>query len=216
MLTVSTAVMHKSTWFIAIALSAALIGSSSHARDLGTIGPSYAIPERNLLDVIQERLKERMKDGFLEKQRRKLTERSKRYITRPRGLPLPRTQTYRAYDVSLEFVTTEDITDGQGHILYPVGTRVNPLVFQSLTKILCFADGDDPDQVKWLNRHCSDPLKHKLILVQGNYPKVTEQLNRRLYFDQRGYLVDRFEIQAVPATVRQKEHILHVEEIPVR
>lgn len=207
--------MHKSTWFIGIALSAALIGSSSHGRDLGAIGPSYAIPERNILEVIRERLQERMKDGFLEKQRRKLAERSKRYITRPRGLPLPRTQTYRAYDVSLEFVTTEDITDGHGHVLYPAGTRVNPLVFQSLTKILCFADGDDPDQVRWLNRHCPDPLKHKLILVRGNYPNVAEQLGRRLYFDQHGYLAGRFGLRTVPATVRQKEQVLYVEEIPI-
>ena len=197
---------------------AGLIGSFSlsHARDLGTIGPSYPIPERNLLDVIRERLRQHVESGLLDQQRRELTERSKRYIARPRGLPLPRTQAYRAYDVSLEFVTTEDITDGSGHVLYPVGTRVNPLVFQSLTKILCFADGDDPDQVKWLLRHCPDPLKHKLILVRGEYPKVAEQLNRRLYFDQRGYLVGRFGIQAVPATVRQKDDRLHVEEIPVR
>lgn len=208
--------MHKSTWFIAIALSAALIGSSSHARDLGTIGPSYAILERSLLDVIQERLRERMKDGFLEKQRRKLTERSKRYITRPHGIQLPRTEAYRAHTVSLEFVTTENITDGSGRVLYPVGTRVNPLVFQSLTKTLCFVDGDDPDQVAWLNRHCSDSLKYKLILVRGDYPKVAEQLDRRLYFDQRGYLVGRFKIQGLPATVRQKDDMLYVEEFPLR
>lgn len=210
--------MRRSTLFLMIALLAGLIGSYSlsHARDLGTIGPTYAISERNLLDVIQERLREHRESGLLKKHRKELAERAKRYTSRPQGLPLPRAQTYRTSTVSLEFITTEDITDGRGHVLYPVGTQVNPLVFQSLMKTLCFADGDDPDQVAWLAQHCPDPLKHKLILVRGEYPKVAKQLDRRLYFDQGGYLVGRFGIRAVPATVRQKEHMLYVEEIPIR
>ena len=208
--------MGKLIWSLAIASSAVLIGSFSHAHDLGVIGPSYAILERDLLDVIHERLAQHMQSGLLEEERRQLAERSRRYVTRPAGIRLPRTQTYRSRAVSLEFVTTEDIIDGRGKILYPVGTRVNPLVFQPLTKTLCFADGDDPDQVAWLHDSCRDPGTHKRILVRGDYPAIAAQLDGRLYFDQRGYLVHRFGIQAVPAIVRQKEESLYVEELPLR
>ena len=208
--------MGKLTWFLAIASSAVLIGSFSHAHDLGVIGPSYAILERDLLDVIHERLAQHRHSGLLDEHRRKLGERARRYITRPVGIRLPRTQTYRSRAVSLEFITTEAIIDGRGTILYPVGTRVNPLVFQPLTKTLCFADGDDPDQVAWLHAACRDPATHKRILVRGDYPTIATQLDGRLYFDQRGYLVHRFGIQAVPAIVRQKEKALYVEEVPLR
>ena len=208
--------MGKLTWWLAIASSAVLIGSFSHAHDLGVIGPSYAIRERDLLDVIQERLAQHLHDGRLDEHRRQLAERSRRYLTRPAGIRLPRTQTYRSRAVSLEFVTTEAIIDGRGQILYPVGTRVNPLVFQPLTTTLCFADGDDSDQVAWLKDSCRDPGTHKRILVRGDYPAIAAQLDGRLYFDQRGSLVQRFGIQAVPAIVQQKEASLYVEEMPLR
>ena len=208
--------MGKLTWCLAIASSAVLIGSFSHAHDLGVIGPSYAILERDLLDVIHERLAQHRHSGRLEEHRRQLAEQARRYVARPAGIRLPRTHTSRTRAVSLAFVTTENITDGGGRILYPAGTRVNPLVFQPLTRTLCFADGDDPDQVAWLHDACGDPGTHKRILVRGDYPAIAAQLAGRLYFDQRGYLVRRFGIQAVPAIVRQKEASLYVEEVPLR
>lgn len=208
--------MRKLVWSLAIASSAGLIGSFSQAHDVGVIGPSYAILERDLLDVIHDRLARYRDSGRLDEHRRQLAERARRYLTRPAGIRLPRTRTSRSRAVSLEFVTTEAITDGRGQILYPVGTRVNPLVFQPLTTTLCFADGDDPNQVAWLQDACRDPGTHKRILVRGDYPAIAAQLDGRLYFDQRGTLVHRFGIQAVPAIVRQKEASLYVEEVPLR
>lgn len=55
-----------------------------------------------------------------------------------------------------------------------------------------------------------------MILVSGDFLAVTEQIGMRLYFDQRGYLVERFGIQAVPAVIRQSGKVLYVEEFPIK
>lgn len=209
--------MRKSTWFLGSAFLAGLIASSNlgHARDLGAIGPSYGIRERDLIEVIHERLATYRDSGLLDQHRQELTARSRHSLNRPRGVQLPRTDTYRERRIDLTFTTKQDITDQKGHVLYPAGTRVNPLHYQSLTTILCFADGDDPEQVTWLAATCADPLRTKLILVRGNYTAIAAQLGRRLYFDQHAHLVQRLDIQALPAIVRQKETALYVEEYPL-
>ena len=114
------------------------------------------------------------------------------------------------------YTLEKDITDADGKILFKAGTKVNPLEVKPLTKTLCFIDGDDPEQVTWLETYCGKDARNKLILVNGDYLAVTEKTGMRLYFDQRGYLVERFGIKAVPAVIRQSGKVLYVEEFPVK
>jgi conjugal transfer pilus assembly protein TraW len=209
--------MTKLIGFIKVASLVVLIASSSvFARDLGVIGVTYPIIERDLIEVIHERIQEKTKSGELDALNKELKETAKQRARRPLGVLLPTAQVYRAIEINPIYTVDKDITDADGKVIYKAGTQINPLEVKPLTKTLCFIDGDDPEQVKWLQNYCAKNRLNKLILVNGDYLALSNQLNLRIYFDQRGYLVGRFGIKAVPAVIRQSGQVLYVEEFPVK
>lgn len=191
-------------------------GTISLAKDLGVIGSSYPIIERDLIDVIHERIQQKTVSGELDALNQGMADRSKNYAKRPPGVILPRATAYSAIEVNLVYTLEKDITDADGKVLFKAGTTVNPLDVRPLTSVLCFIDGDDPEQVAWLESYCVHDVKSKLILVNGDYLSVSEKLGVRMYFDQRGYLVQRFGIKALPAVIRQSGKVLYVEEFPIK
>lgn len=209
--------MNRSVGYLRAASLVALIAScNATAKDLGVIGNTYPVIERDLIEVIHERIQQKTESGELDALHQGMTDRSKEYARRPPGVALPRAQEYRAIEVNPLYTLEKDITDADGKILFKAGTKVNPLEVKPLTKTLCFIDGEDPEQVTWLETYCGKDARNKLILVNGDYLAVTEQTGMRLYFDQRGYLVERFGIKAVPAVIRQSGKVLYVEEFPVK
>lgn len=185
------------------------------AKDLGLIGPSYPIIERDLIEVIHGRIQKKIEAGELDALHEGLIEDSKNYAARPPGTALPRAEVYRAVEINPVYTLEQDIIDADGKVLFKAGTQVNPLTLKPLTKMLCFIDGDDLQQVTWLVTHCAADSRNKLILVNGDFLAITQQLDRRLYFDQQGFLVDRFTIQSLPAVIRQSGEVLYLEEFPI-
>lgn len=208
--------MNLSVGYLKIALLVVLIASfDATAKDLGLIGPSYPIIERDLIEVIHGRIRDKTEAGELDALHQELIEDSKSYASRPSGVTLPRALVYRAVEINPVYTLEQDITDADGKLLFKAGTQVNPLHFKPLSKMLCFIDGDDSQQVAWVKTHCSEDLANKLILVNGDYLAITKQLNRRLYFDQQGYLIARFDIHSLPAVIRQSGEVLYLEEFPI-
>lgn len=189
--------------------------SDLQARNLGVIGPTWPIQERNLVDVMKEKIVEKQANGEIVELHEKMAKQAGDYVQRPPGKSLPRALARRISTFSPLFVLDRDIRDAEGKLLFAQGTAVNPLKVKPLTKALCFFDGDDAEQVAWMVEHCQDNPANKWILVAGHYQALMEQLNRRLYFDQQGWLVDKFRIQSLPAVVKQQGEELYVEEIPV-
>jgi len=203
--------------YLAAASLVALIAScDASAKDFGVIGKTYPIIERDLIEVIHERIQQKKESGELDALHRGMAERSKGYARRPPGVALPRAEEYRVTEVNPVYTLEKDITDADGKVIFKAGTKVNPLEVNPLTKTLCFIDGDDPEQVIWLKTYCGKDLRNKLIMVNGDYLAVTEKTGMRIYFDQRGYLVERFGIKAVPAVIRQNGKVLYVEEFPIK
>lgn len=198
--------MKISAGFQKIALSVALFACSSvlTARDLGVVGPVYPITEQGMLQTIEQRLKALEKSGELTQIEEDAKARYKAYVDRPEGVHLPRAEKSRTYFVDPSITVPYDIKDDKGRIIYPAGTTVNPLDQISLSKQLLFFDGDDPDQVEWARSIVeNDPLHVKPILTNGPIMDLMKGWKIRLYFDQRGQLVDQFGIHAVPATIIQ-------------
>lgn len=194
----------------------ALIASfDSFSKDLGVIGKTYPIIENNLIETIHKRLASKQKNGELDEIHNGMKQRAKNYVSRPTGVFLKRATEYRAVEINPVYTLDKDIFDADGKLLFKAGTKVNPLEIKPLTKILCFIDGDDKEQVLWLKKYCSKDVRNKMILVNGDYAKASKEMGMRLYFDQRGYLVNRFGIKSVPAVVRQSGKALYVEEFPV-
>lgn len=189
--------------------------SSAQARNLGALGPTYPIQERNLIEVMQEKMAEKQANGEINAIHEHMAEQAVNYVKRPPGMSLPRAVERRVSSFSPLYVLDRDIRDADGKLLFAKGTTVNPLKIKPLTKVLCFIDGDDEQQVEWMMSACTDNPANKLILVNGNYQALMEKLNTRLYFDQQGWLVNKFHIQALPAVVKQQGQDLYVEEVPV-
>src|SRR3989337_1676576 len=118
-----------------------------------------------------------------------------------RGIQATETANTHYYDPSI--VTDKDIADATGKILYPRGTRVNPLDYIGWNKYLLFGDGQDQKQLdltKKITAASDRPVK--LVLVAGEPLNLMRKWKKQVYYDQGGILTRRFSITRVPAIVR--------------
>lgn len=211
--------MKTSVGFPKIALSVALFACSSVllARDLGVVGPVYPIAEQDMLQTIEQRLTALEESGELTRLEDDAKARYQAYVERPEGVRLPRAKQNRTYYVDPSLTVPYDIKDHEGRIIHPAGTTVNPLDHMTLSKQLLFFDGDDPVQVDWARAMVeSNPVHMKPILTNGPVLALMKDWQLRLYFDQKGSLLGRFGIKAVPAIVYQEGSLLKAMEVVIQ
>ena len=58
-------------------------------------------------------------------------------------------------------------------------TKINPLAIKSLTKALCFIDGDNKNQLSWVKQKCGENPLNKIILVNGDFAKISQDHKRK-------------------------------------
>ncbi|MCL4736585.1 MAG: type-F conjugative transfer system protein TraW [Burkholderiaceae bacterium] len=204
-----------SPWVLAAATCWAL---SAQAANLGTIGPTYPVAEKNLLDVIMARLRAKEASGELKRHEQEARDRAVYAVNNPRPVDgLRRAQAARTFYFDPSFTLQSNVIDGTGAVLFPAGTRKNPLEVVSLSKHLLFFDARDPGQVaraRELIEHYQGKVKP--ILVGGSYLDLMKRWNKPVFYDQEGTLVRKFGIAAVPAIVSQEGQRLRIDEVPVR
>ena len=204
-----------SPWLLAAATCWAL---SAHATNLGTIGPTYPVAEKNLLDVIMARLRAKEASGELKRHEQEARDRAAYAVNNPRPVDgLRRAQAARTFYFDPSFTLQSNVVDSTGAVLFPAGTRKNPLEVVSLSKHLLFFDARDPGQVaraRELIEHYQGKVKP--ILVGGSYLDLMKRWNRPVFYDQEGALVRKFGIVAVPAIVSQEGQRLRIDEVPLR
>jgi conjugal transfer pilus assembly protein TraW len=187
--------------------------SQALAQDLGVAGPVYPIAERSLLSVIEERLEGLRDSGELARLEEDARRRFEGYVREPRGTKLPRAVEYRVRHNDPSLTVPYAIVDHRGEVIHPEGTVINPLEHMTLSRKLLFFDGHDPDQIGWAHAiHAAAPGRSKPILTRGSPVDLIDAWGTWVYFDQRGYLIDRFGIEALPAMVSQDGTRLRVEE----
>lgn len=192
-------------------------GHAAHAEDLGTIGPTYAITEPNLLAFIEQRLREKERSGELARLEAQARARGTEAVTQPKPVPgLRATETARSFYFDPSFTLDRNILDGQGHLLFAAGLRKNPLEVVSLSKHLLFFDARDRRQVARARELiASHQGKVKPILTAGSYLDLMKSWRTPVYYDQQGVLVRRFGITQVPALVSQEGMRLRIDELEV-
>lgn len=204
-----------SPWLIAAATSWAL---GAQAANLGTIGPTYPVAEKNLLDVIMARLRAKEASGELKRHEQEARDRAAYAVNNPRPVDgLRRAQAARTFYFDPTFTLQSNVVDSTGAVLFPAGTRKNPLEVVSLSKHLLFFDARDAGQVtraRELIEHYQGKVKP--ILVGGSYLDLMKRWNKPVFYDQEGALVRKFGIAAVPAIVSQEGQRLRIDEVPVR
>ena len=204
-----------------IAFGAAVLsgmwGHAARAEDLGTIGPTYAITEPNLLAFIEQRLREKERNGELARLEAQARARGTEAVTQPKPVTGVRaTETARSFYFDPSFTLDRNILDAQGHLLFAAGLRKNPLEVVSLSKHLLFFDARDRRQVARARELiASYQGKVKPILTAGSYLDLMKSWRTPVYYDQQGVLVRRFGITQVPALVSQEGMRLRIDELEV-
>ena len=199
----------------ALALALALPTIGVRAVDLGTLGPTYDIAEPHLLNFIEQRLRDKERSGELERLVQQAQARGVESVQRPAPVAgLRTTQSARTFYVDPSFTLERNIVDGQGRLLFPAGTRKNPLEVVSLSKRLLFFDARDGRQVaqarELIERYDG---KVKPVLTGGSYLELMKAWRVPVYYDQQGTLVRRFGIGQVPALVSQEGLRLRIDEV---
>lgn len=185
-----------------IVLSLTLLSSGTQANDLGTWGDLWPVDEPDMLSLIESRLQALQQSGEMDKKMTEFKERVVRNSQRPPpvgGIQRAIRYERRWFDPSVK--VDKDIADADGNIFARAGQVFNPLVLVPFNETLWFINGDDPEQVAWVKRQKPATLISRVILVRGNIPETSKQLDSRIFFDQNGALTTRFGISEVPARV---------------
>ncbi len=185
------------------------------ATDLGRIGPAHPIGEPHLLDDIQRRLKEKERSGELQRLEEGARQRAARSVADPAPVPSLRTTTMaRTFHYDPTLVLERNVVDDQGRVLFPAGTRRNPLEVVALSKRLLFFDARDARQVRRARRLIDEHGgRVKPVLVGGSYLDLMKRWRVRVYYDQDGALTRQLGIAQVPAMVSQEGLLLRIDEL---
>lgn len=189
----------------------------AYALDLGSIGPTYPIGERDLLALITQRLHDKERSGELGRLQNEARARGIQTVRHPAPVAgLRTTQIPRTFYFDPSITLDRPIFDGQGHLLFPSGTRRNPLEIVSLSRWLLFFDARDGRQVRQarqlMARHQG---RIKPILTAGSYMNLMSAWKAPVYYDQHGALTRRLGIGQVPALVSQDGMRLRIDEMEV-
>lgn len=192
-----------------------VIPGLARASDLGTIGPVYPIQEPHLLDFIRQRLQEKERSGELKKLEEQARARGIDAVTHPKpvaGIKLA--ETTRTFYFDPTFTLDRNLLDDKGKLLFPAGTRKNPLEIVALSKHLLFFDARDKRQVTRARELIAFYRgRVKPILVGGSYLDLMKSWRAPVYYDQQGVLTHRLGITQVPAIVSQEGLRLRIDEL---
>ena len=187
------------------------------AMDLGVIGPTYEISEPHLLQMIEQRLREKERSGELGRLEAGARERGIATVKNPPPVTgLRATDTVRTFYFDPSFALDRNILGPQGELLFAAGTRKNPLEVVSLSRHLLFFDARDPRQVGRARQLIAlYQGRVKPILVGGSYLDLMQSWHVPVYYDQQGQLTRRLGITQVPALVSQDRLRLRIDELAV-
>ena len=189
------------------------LAAAVHGKDLGTIGATYSIAEKDALREIEERAKE--VDWEKAFDRKRMKDRIRGY--RPEGMEtLLAAREDRVFPVDMTWTLDFDIPDGKGGILYPKGFSFNPLAYVFLPNVLVVIDGNDTRQVEWFRTspYAKDP-RVMLLLTGGSYGSLMEKLKRPVFYA-NGKIIKRFQLKAIPAVIVQKGTVMEVREYALK
>ena len=192
-----------------------LCDTACHADDLGVIGPTYNISEKDLVQVIKDGLRRMQANGQLAQVENEYKQHVVYGFQHPKPVHgIRETEMARTFYVDPTYTLDRNVTDGKGRLLYPAGTKVNPFDYERMSKALLFFDESDPKQVAFAKRFITDSkIAVKPILVAGDPFKLMREWQKPVYFDQMGYLSKRFSITQSPAVVTQEGKRFRIDEI---
>jgi conjugal transfer pilus assembly protein TraW len=208
-----------------MALLALLMGiimcSPAYARVVGREGVTYPIREKDMLEVIHNRLSEVDLQKLQKDIQTALREDVKTFRLRDAVSGLPPATKGRQYRVDLSYTVPLDIKDLHGNIIYPKGHKLNPLKVLSDQGIsypfmLLVINGEREAELDWFTRSRFDNERVKILITDGYPYQLGERLKRPVYH-LTAAIKERFQIMETPSLVYwpMKSDYLAVRTIPV-
>jgi conjugal transfer pilus assembly protein TraW len=184
------------------------------AKDLGAYGTTFVLQERSMLVMLQERLNQAQAEGKIAHLQQHMQDRVQQKVLHPTPVTgLQPTQTPRSYLYDPTITVQEDLKDHQGRLFHKAGTKLNPLHYVSWGKPLLLIDGGDPEQLYWA---LAQQDTAKIVLTAGSPIELMRQTGARLYFDQGGLIVKKFQMTQVPCRISQQGDKLLIEELTLK
>ena len=147
----------------AILLLSLFLAFNATAYNHGELGRIYPINEMDLIEFIQNQLRQKEKSGELARLNAEFLKKTKAHIDRPPSVHLKPAVRNKSWEFNPEIVLSRDIYDSQNHLIAKKGTRINPLDRVNLTSTLLIFDGDDERELKWAEEELLKTNKAKLI-----------------------------------------------------
>lgn len=181
----------------------------AYAKNLGVMGEVYPIKESDLLQDLQQQIS--AKKSEFQKQ---WSANMQQAMDRPAPLGLSKAKQCRTWFFNPAIKMPFTVRDQAGKAILTHNEAINPLYNYSLNEALLFYDADDVTQVRWAQKMSQTLKGHcKLILVGGSVNEQMQLFHQAVYFDQQGKLVERFQLQHVPAVITQEGKQLKISEI---
>jgi len=194
------------------------VSASPHAwsKDFGKHGTVYEINETPFFKMIRDQLGVLEENGRLNEVNDELRRNSIKTIEAPAPVGgLGEVKEAYSYVFDPSITVQEDILDLDGNLIAPAGLKVNPLEHVPLGDELLFIRGDSEPHMKLARQLRAEKNGEiKVIFVSGEPLKVMRDDGFRIYFDQGGAMIRRFEITKVPSLVTQEDLVLNILEIP--
>ncbi len=125
----------------------------SFSKSFGVVGETFPVSEMSFLDFIELRLQNLTASGELHAMESEWQARVARTANRPNPVGLPRAVLKRSYHYDPTVILTSAILDGYGHVIYPIGSRVNGLEQRpNYAPCWLFFNADDKSQLLWAQK----------------------------------------------------------------
>ncbi|MBC8386359.1 MAG: conjugal transfer protein TraW [Gammaproteobacteria bacterium] len=189
---------------------------SGDGKDYGVKGSVHDILERDLIEVMKERV---AAIDWEDKKEQAIN----RYWDKQRYLELPGATKERTREVDPSILISEDITDANGNVLVAQGTIINPLELRPFTQALIVFDPLDPVQMSLVDQKLPE-LTSKypritLIVTRFNkekgwesYKSITEHFDSPV-FNLTSEVKSRFQLEYTPAIITAAKRHFIIEEL---
>ena len=190
----------------------AIFSSPLFAVDLGVVGKTYPIIEKNAVTQMKDAAAQVDWGKVLDK---KKLEKAIHDFKPKETVYLPKASRERTRLVDISYTNPDDIRDVHGKLLYPKGYTFNPLDYVTFPNTIIVLNGADKDQVKWFKSLPNNTdIKVMLIVTDGSYFDLGEELGRPVFFIS-SLIAKRFQLEYVPSIIQQKGNMMEVKEIDV-
>ncbi|MEI7996375.1 MAG: type-F conjugative transfer system protein TraW [Methylococcaceae bacterium] len=186
--------------------------SPASGKSLGVHGTLYEIQEEDTVDYLKRRMKGFQEDGTIARKQKEAQDIVKKRVFFPEPIAGISTATEnKTFWHDPTVITDKPITDGKGRILFPAGTKVNPLAYSGVSSRYIFIDGRDQSQVEFALSKRQN-VKDRIVLTAGSWVALAKKVGFAIYYDQTGYLTKHFNIKHVPAVLSQDGLKMKIEE----